>query len=556
MIHTGLTVWYGIARRKRPFMRGTKLFKRFWILISLAAILHVAIFDLRILISSESLQVQYVPDDAYYYLTLARNFVRTGLWTFDSGISTATGFHPLFAYLLSLLYQLFRPTTREFVLYALVFEALVTLAISLSAWGFGVRQRKPFFLMFLTLLTSSTNFAYNSISATEWPLAVGFASLYVFLFYRSLMSARHSVLRLFIVGFLGSLSRTDFGLLPFCLCVATLVLSSFDKKSENKRALTATFGGLVGASFGVSLTLTHNYLFSGSFLQSSAKMKAHWGQIMGTSYRAPARLLFNMVFGIRDVYLFIALITIVFTILLCIILDRTRDQRSLPDLNAYINLDQRLPELTLAIATLVCTLGYWFLYAHNSAGIQPWYSSNLLVPIFVLFTLSASYFDNIAQYVLERGYLALITVGISVAVLGIAGRNIAIIHSHLARSIWPHQQFMLKAGKYLAQHSLDGKIASWNAGIIGYYQGGTVVNIDGLVNDDIYGYAVNNELPFYLRKIGVDYVIDFKQMFTHKPWRVKGGYDDVDFLNSLQPVKTFDNGQYGFKYLTLYRLLP
>jgi hypothetical protein len=262
-----------------------------------------------------------------------------------------------------------------------------------------------------------------------------------------------------------------------------------------------------------------------------------------------------MIFGIWDIYLLVALITIAFTVVLCVILDRTKKRR-LPDLNGYGNMDQRLPELALTIASTLCIAGYWVLYSHNSAGIQPWYSANLAVPILVLLTASSAYLYDILQNSLQIGYIRLIDAIVLAVVVGIIGRNVATIHTHFSNPIWPHQKYALKAGKYLAQHNLDGKIASWNAGIIGYYQGGTVVNIDGLVNDDIYAYAVSNELPLYLRKKGVKYIIDFKQMLTYKPWRVKGGYDDVDFLNNLHPIKTFDDGQYGLKYLTLYRLLP
>ncbi|HLO15977.1 MAG TPA: hypothetical protein VK206_14185 [Anaerolineales bacterium] len=42
---------------------------------------------------------------------------------------------------------------------------------------------------------------------------------------------------------------------------------------------------------------------------------------------------------------------------------------------------------------------------------------------------------------------------------------------------------MLEARKYLHNHSLDGRIGAWHPGIIGDYQGGTVINFDGLVNE-------------------------------------------------------------------------
>ena len=45
-----------------------------WAVIGLLTILAVLVFDLGVITASETLQVQYTPDDAYYYLVLAKNF--------------------------------------------------------------------------------------------------------------------------------------------------------------------------------------------------------------------------------------------------------------------------------------------------------------------------------------------------------------------------------------------------------------------------------------------------------------------------------------------------
>jgi hypothetical protein len=121
-------------------------------------------------------------------------------------------------------------------------------------------------------------------------------------------------------------------------------------------------------------------------------------------------------------------------------------------------------------------------------------------------------------------------------------------------SPWPHQQALLEAGKYLNAHPLDGRVAAWNAGVLGYYQGGQVVNIDGLVNDDIYPYAVSNNLPAYLEEKNIRYVVDFQMLFS--TWfQRRGGYADPAFLAKLQPLMTFDEGQYPpWQFLTIYKI--
>jgi hypothetical protein len=118
----------------------------------------------------------------------------------------------------------------------------------------------------------------------------------------------------------------------------------------------------------------------------------------------------------------------------------------------------------------------------------------------------------------------------------------------------PHQRSMLLAGRDLRDRKLDGRIGSWSAGIIGYYQGGTIINLDGLVNDGIYEYALRNDLPSYLSKEDIDYVIDSESVFLEQERRLRGGYDNPDWIAGLEPIKVYDDRQYHSKRLTLYRV--
>ena len=87
-------------------------------------------------------RVQFVPDDAYYYLTLARNFAKQGQWTFDSGVSLTTGFHPLHAYVLSAIYSLTHPSPEQFVGYSITLSILLVLPAVLLAASLAVLEYK------------------------------------------------------------------------------------------------------------------------------------------------------------------------------------------------------------------------------------------------------------------------------------------------------------------------------------------------------------------------------------------------------------------------------
>jgi hypothetical protein len=79
---------------------------------------------------------------------------------------------------------------------------------------------------------------------------------------------------------------------------------------------------------------------------------------------------------------------------------------------------------------------------------------------------------------------------------------------------------------------------------LGYYEGSHVINLDGLVNNDIYQYAASNTLPEYLSSTGINYIMDHANMLTNKWYRLRGGYDDEEFLAALKPQKIFEGREF------------
>src|SRR5262245_54939197 len=75
-----------------------------------------------------------VPDDAFYYIQMARHRVRDGFWTFD-GTSPATGFHLLYGYVLVLLYSVLGdlPWRQLYLLVGLLASISVAMAAFLTA---------------------------------------------------------------------------------------------------------------------------------------------------------------------------------------------------------------------------------------------------------------------------------------------------------------------------------------------------------------------------------------------------------------------------------------
>ncbi len=525
----------------------------FWKVISLLSILHLMLFDTLILTAPETLQVQYTPDDGYYYLALARNFIRFGEWTFDGGVSLTSGFHLMQAYLLVGIYNLFHPNPEDFVRLGLGLSTLITVTSVLLAWQMCLRKKETHLLILFTIVVTAKTFLFNSVSITEWSLVILIAGLYC-AYFLDRPSNTANLLIPFALGLLGSLARSDFGLLPFCVFVATAVIVRYSDKTF---LIRDTLAGLIGAALGVGLSTMHTFITTGAFLQSSALMKSYWSQFGTQRFYTAATLglqILGMDFGFST---FLSSILLLSVLLLAgpvflILLAHISGQKKIPVTLFRLDQHRSVRERILVLASILCLLGYTALYTASGA-VQNWYTANVTVPVFILFAAGAGYLNGriFKEYqftVIWLSTFALVSLGTQLLNLYPLGSE---------KAPWPHQQFNLAAGRYLAQNPADGYIGSWNSGIAGYYQGGTnIVNIDGLVNNDIYPYAVQNTLPAYLQKNNIRYILDFENMF-HPPFPKRGGYANAAFLESLKPIKEFDKGQFTeFKFLRLYRIDP
>ncbi|MFZ1042976.1 MAG: hypothetical protein WCA79_00115 [Anaerolineales bacterium] len=520
----------------------------FWAVLSLIAVANLLVFDLLILLAPDKLRVQFVPDDAYYYLQLAKNFVKFRYWTFDSGLSVASGFHPLLAYLLSLIYKIFQPDAGTFVIVDVALDSIITILLVGWVWVRSFVQQNILFLVFLALCVSARSFLFNSVSGVEWPFVIAFTCIYCMAFYKTTGSVKRYV-GIFITGLLLSLARTDTGLFPFTLFLAFLILS-VSGSDKDKAALISSLSGLAGAITGLGIASLNTYLSSGNVIQSSARMKFYWSQFgnspLTLTFTLPLRGIgfdyyfdnqYKLVQGIPFLCLCILLILLILRI------------RGHPIELSDLHKDQQTSRrAALFFASLACVLGYTILYTFDGV-IQNWYTANFIVPVFILGGGATSYLQKTGR---NKNNFAIVF--FSLLTLITFFFNLISTYPIENHSPWPHQQLMLEAGKYLNHHPLDGRIGAWNAGIIGYYQGGTVVNLDGLVNDDIYYYAVNNSLPSYLEEKDIQYVVDFQLMFTPR-FRQRGGYDNPIFLQKLKPVITFDQGQFPpWQFLTVYKI--
>lgn len=514
---------------------------RYRFALSVAAmclVVGLAVHALVVVITREPrVRVAYLPDDAFYYLTLARNFVQYGSWTFDSGVSLTSGFHPLHAYALAGIYALGRPSLEGFVSAGIALSWLAALPALIGGAWYAARTRRPLPLLLVVLLVASRNVSLNLVSALEWGWVVSLSALVFALAWRAHRRPGRLVgLALFGCCFAGSLARTDFGLLPAALAGAM----AFQVCTTQGRArFFVALCGLAGAVAGLAFVFAHNYLLTGIALQSSARMKALWLEFYGPATRPLLTKVLDL-FGGSSYWAVAGASVLGFVTL------SSGARQFVPVLWRIIPGGQapRDAKPTLWLAALMTLAGYFVLYRHNPVALQNWYTTNLVVPLYVAiaFPVAATR---------RRDFLSLIAAA-TVGVLLVAQLPETI--RLRARPVWLNQATTYRAGRYLQEAGLEGLVGAWNAGVVGYYSGGRVVNLDGLVNNDIYPYAVRNRLPEYIDKVGIRYIVDYAEMLRDSAKRRRGGYDVVDFNHRLVRVRDFPSWGRTSRIATLIKV--
>jgi hypothetical protein len=324
---------------------------------------------------------------------------------------------------------------------------------------------------------------------------------------------------------LGSLARTDFGLLPGVLFVSSFFLTGFQKQGITKGA----FFLLAGAILGLTIALLHNYLATGNYLQASAQVKLHWSSLNGHSFAAPVILILTSILSIfpgvgPSLFLIgCAVALFIFSI--------TRAAKNIHE-------GFKSERFIVFIACAVTLIGYIFVYRNNSAALQYWYAANFVVPLGLVMS-------GVIYYALNK-------VRFSVALISffLSFTSSLFVLAHIP---YPHQSAMMRAGIYLKDMSNNHVYAAWNAGIISFFSGKPLINLDGLTNDDAIPYILDNTLVDYIIDREIRFIVDYGDMFSD-PFRVRGGYDDFRTDNCIRLEQPIGNNseKWGSSLLSLY----
>lgn len=152
----------------------------------------------------------------------------------------------------------------------------------------------------------------------------------------------------------------------------------------------------------------------------------------------------------------------------------------------------------------------WLVYSNPwYYMIQPWITSLMMAAVLERFVIPLSAVTPTAslQKWLRRASL-LITLGIA---LGIPSYTVRAIWQSSAESLSPFPSIEFYQGAQWIRGNLppNAILGSWNAGMISYYSGHQVVNLDGLVNSWDFYENGQYDLCGYWRQENITYIADY-----------------------------------------------
>ena len=148
--------------------------------------------------------------------------------------------------------------------------------------------------------------------------------------------------------------------------------------------------------------------------------------------------------------------------------------------------------MVLVASNFLIVIAYIILYTFNAKGIQTWYTGLVFTSLGILAFILLQKLSKKFKYV---NYVVIVVIPVNVLICW------------TSKPFYPDQQEGIIKGKY-AHEVLSGKnVGAWDSGIMGYYSEGHVINLDGLVNNEVAPYIEGDSLIKYLSKKNIYWLI-------------------------------------------------
>ena len=488
------------------------------IAFALALLTYVLLIALPYLEMPVPTLLNWVADDAFYYLQIARHIAQNGVSSFD-GITRTNGYHPLWMLSCTLLALIFHDKAT------LLRAALCLTFVCYAATG----------LLLTRLLKPYTGDFWSKIGGAAWlfnPLALHLclclteAPLYILCLTAALLGLRNAFDSIgtaspfeetrsrptsYAAAQVGSacgaalLARTDAicFIAPALICLTIRAYKAAPREARLSHA-AATFlipAAVCAAMF--SPWLVYSWANVHTFAQDSGVMKSLWQAAQEHAAHATLAERFSGAarFTLSDWLQRTLNVTLQLPWIAGTLL--TTSVTALALLAAFLLRSEALHRQMLAATALlaIATVGMGFVYGYGVSDHQVWHLAEPALAIWlVLFAwigaLAASKTSARYTAVLGSSFLA------ATACLGIIG----------ARNFAPHYPWQVDV--YRSQPVLEQMVPSgerigcFNAGIPAYFSDRAIVNLDGLVNHDAVPYWKSHRFANYLADAHINYIID------------------------------------------------
>jgi len=471
----------------------------------------------------ETLATKVLPDDAFYYLLTADRISNGQNITFD-GFTLSNGYHPLWLFFLVPVY--FLPGRSLPLHVALTTSALMDVAgaamVALAVKRLTDNSRAALAALALYLFLPQNIFA--SVSGMESSLTELLLAALLLSVVTAIRRPPHARTRLYaliaLLGGLMSLARTD----SIPVFGAALVILWLHESGP--RRWSAPLGvGAAGAVIAVPWVIWNLTVF-GSVVPVSAQSSGYLLRQWYLAANPGAGLLDQLGQGLSyGRYTFLERLPDLYSpgrpfviAVLGGLLFLTLYLAAFADDSVLAKVRRQLVVAGLPVVAMIAIL---VVNATVRWLVREWYFAWGVPAVMLLGGVAAALFEDsllLAMSIVRRSR-ALLTLGREVVALsliyGVLAVFAAVTFAHAARDAWrvglyPFQMDSLRAAAWLrANTGTDDRVASFNAGAIGYFSDRTVVNIDGVVNPDAYHALRDHRLLSYLREVGVDYAADY-----------------------------------------------
>ena len=490
--------WLASEDRSEPHRASLDLLTR---AIAIIAVVYFFIHSALVITGTERRVMNWLYDDAFYYLIVAKHFSEAHISSFD-GVTVTSGYHPLWMWICSFVFGIRSKLDLTYVRSCMGITTSVSLGLLVVGLLKGFQSKDGGWLWAIALGATSYSALNNGVTVMEWPLVLlCWACLHGLLLYQRSNALEGGtgndhmrVALAFLVGIAGSLSRSDFGLIPACYLAAAVFVGW---KSREWRFNRLAGAGLAGSIVGLLSVFLYIHAFTGSWIQQSAKVKRLAASLSDPFNPVPAcwQFLRVLLYLPRlDLETRSRVVVYTFAIpILCLLglgcffviffkrrllLERIQNQ-----------LQTNAEEVFVLTASLLGVVGYLFVYSFNSQATYGWYTGTVTGFMLLLFAKFFSFFRRRTQTV-----LGLLLVLSNIATGLFTGGN--------AESQY-HENSI---GRLLLQNHAGARMGGGDVGKPSFYNGGTMFNLDGLMNDEVVPYLVAGTVHCYIAKRGIAYL--------------------------------------------------